>query len=316
MNRVVAILGPTAVGKSQLALRLGLDRGGEIVNADALQVYRGFDVGTAKPTPQDRRRLRHHLIDILEPHERYSAGEFSRQARRVIGEIEHRQKLPIVVGGSGFYLRALLDGISPVPPANPETRRLLRQRLAGEGLAALRAELQVLDPDTAKRLDPRDPQRTLRALEVVMTTGRPLSTWIAEHPVGEERIPAVRIGLTLPRAILYDRIADRVRSMMRNGWVEEVEELLSRGLVPSLPAFQAIGYRQLASYAMGGGSLETVMQDVIRATRRFAKRQETWYRRETGVTWFGAENLAQTYSGVVAIVDGLTKRGSDGQTRN
>ncbi|MEE8137844.1 MAG: tRNA (adenosine(37)-N6)-dimethylallyltransferase MiaA, partial [Thermoanaerobaculia bacterium] len=265
-------------------------------------------------TPQERQRVPHHLIDILEPHQHYSAGEFARRARRVVAGIERRHRLPILVGGSGLYLRAFLDGISPIPPASPQIRRLLRRRFDLEGLAALRAELAVLDPETARRLDPGDAQRTLRALEVSMTTGRPMSSWIAERPFGESPVAAVRIGLTLPRGILYDRIADRVRSMVRDGWVEEVEELLSRGLDFSLPAFQAIGYRQLAGYAVGEGSLEAVLPEIIRATRRFAKRQQTWYRKDSAITWFDAENPAQALSGVLAFLDRVLKRGANGHT--
>jgi tRNA dimethylallyltransferase len=315
MNPVVAVLGPTAVGKSRLALRLAESLGGEIVNADALQVYRGFDIGTAKPTLEERRRVPHHLVDILEPRQRYSAGDFSRRARQAIGDIETRQRLPVVVGGSGLYLRALLDGISPIPPSDEGVREELRQRLQLQGLAVLREELESIDPETARRLAPGDTQRILRALEVAQSTGRPLSSWIAENPFGESPIPAWRIGLTLPRAILYDRIADRVRSMAQNGWVKEVQELLSRGLDPSLPAFQAIGYRQLANHAMGEGSLEKVLQEIVRATCRFAKRQLTWYRGEPELAWFDAEDPERAYEEVVAYLGRVMKRGANDQTQ-
>jgi len=288
---ILAIVGATATGKSRLAMALAGELGGEIVNADALQVYRGFDIGTAKPTPAERARVPHHLIDVLDPHERYSAGEFARRATEAIAGIEARGKVPIVVGGSGLYLRALLSGISPIPAGDPAIRALLRARLAVEGLPALAAELARADPETAARLAPGDTQRVLRALEVGLATGRPLAAWIARQPFGNQRIPAVSVGLTLPRSLLYDAIEGRVARMVEQGWVAEVTGLLARGLDPDLPAFQAIGYRQLALQVRGEQTLQQAIRETIQATRRFAKRQETWFRKEPDVTWFPAQDL-------------------------
>ena len=183
----------------------------------------------------------HHLLDVLEPHERWSAGEFARRARAAIAEIEGRGRLPVVVGGSGLYLRALIEGISPVPPGDPATRRALRERLAAEGLPALAAELAQRDPETAARLAPGDTQRILRALEVALVSGAPLSAWISRQPFGKERLSATRVGLTLPRPVLYDRIADRVLRMVERGWVDEVAGLLARGWSPTSPRFRPSG---------------------------------------------------------------------------
>ena len=288
MSDIVAIVGPTATGKSALALALARHLPVEIVNADALQVYQGLDVGTAKPTPEERALVPHHLIDVLEPWERYSAGEFSRRARAAIAEIHGRGGLPVVVGGSGLYLRALLEGISPVPQGDPDVRRALEGRLESEGLAALYRELEETDPETAARLTPGDSQRILRALEVARVSGIPLSRWIRRQPFGDQRLEAFRIGLTLPRPILYDRISARVVRMLDHGWLDEVRGLLDRGLDPSLPAFQAIGYRQLVRYLDGDLSLEDAIEDIQKETRRFAKRQETWFRKQPEVTWFDA----------------------------
>jgi tRNA dimethylallyltransferase len=287
---ILAIVGATATGKSALGLALAEHLDGEIINADALQVYRGFDIGTAKPGPEERARIPHHLIDILEPHERYSAGDFARRAEAAVEEIRSRGRLPIVVGGSGLYLRALLEGISPIPPGDPEIRRQLRERLDAEGLPALAAELRERDPETAARLGPGDTQRILRALEVSLASGEPLSAYISRQPFGTQRIAAIRVGLTLPRGILYDQITGRVAQMVQRGWVEEVASLLSRGLSPALPAFQAIGYRQLVQFLEGEWSLDRAIAETIRATRRFAKRQETWFRKETDITWFSAQD--------------------------
>ena len=299
MHPVLTILGPTATGKSELALAVAEALGGEIVNADSLQAYRGLDIGTAKPSPEDRARVPHHLIDILEPHERYSAGEFARRAQEAIAEIGERGRVPIVVGGSGLYLRALFEGISPVPQGDPEVRRELRERLEADGLGPLRDDLARLDPETAARLTAGDTQRILRALEVAFVSGKPLSAWISEQPFGTQRIAGIRVGLTLPRSILYDRIAGRVASMMEAGWLEEVAGLLRRGLTPRLPAFQAIGYRQLVRYLEGNGSLEQAVAEIVRETRRFAKRQETWFRKEPDVTWFSAQDLIRRIPEVI-----------------
>jgi tRNA dimethylallyltransferase len=291
LRPVLAVVGATATGKSRLAMALAAALGGEIVNADALQVYRGFDIGTAKPSPAEQGRVPHHLIDILEPDERYSAGEFARLARRAIAGIEERGRVAIVAGGSGLYLRALLSGISPMPPGDPAVRAELRARLAVEGLPALAAELARVDPQTAARLAPGDAQRVLRALEVALVSGVPLAAWIARQPFGNQGIPAISVGLTLPRSLLYDAIAGRVVRMLEQGWVQEVQGLLARGLDPRLPAFQAIGYRQLALHSRGEGTLQQAINDTIQATRRFAKRQETWFRKEPDVTWFAAQDL-------------------------
>jgi len=298
MTETVAILGPTAVGKSDFGLKIAERFDGEIVSADALQIYRGFDIGTAKPTEEERHRVPHHLVDILDPQEPFSAGEFARLATGLIQGIEARGRVALVLGGSGLYLRALLDGISPIPAVQPEVREELQYRLDREGLEPIRRELEALDPITAARLGRGDTQRTTRALEVVLSTGRPLSAWLADDPSGSGPIEALRIGLTLPRAVLYDRISVRVRRMIRAGWVDEVEGLLRRGLSPELPAFQAIGYRQLAAHVRGDISLEEALASTVRATCRYAKRQLTWFRREEGVTWFSVEDPDAGFRGV------------------
>lgn len=270
-----------------MALAERLD--GELISADALQVYRGFDIGTAKPSVREQARVAHHLIDILDPHERYSAATFAHDARQAIAEVESRGRLPIVVGGSGLYLRALIEGISPIPPVAEEVRAELKQRLVEEGLVKLRDQLRQLDPRTAQQTAEADSQRTLRALEVALGTGRPLSWWIAQRPYGSNPLAATRIGLTLSRDVLYDRIACRASQMLAEGWVKEVSALLNSGLSPKLPAFQAIGYKQIVRHVREGWALELATEDTIRATRAYAKRQLTWFRADTAVEWFGAQ---------------------------
>jgi tRNA dimethylallyltransferase len=289
VTRVLAIVGATATGKSALAVELAAATGAEVVNADALQLYRGLDIGTAKPAPEDRARVPHHLLDVLDPDESASAGEFARRARAVLAGIAARGRPAIVVGGSGLYQRALWTGLAALPPPDPAVRDELDRRLVLEGLPALRRELEAVDPATAARLAPRDRQRTLRALEVAIATGRPLSVWLAA-PRPPASGATLRVGLTLPRAVLYDRIAARVEEMTRRGWLEEIRSLLASGVDRACPAFQAIGYAQWIRHLEGAIDRATAMREITTATRRYAKRQETWFRRETDIVWRDARD--------------------------
>ena len=268
--------------------------GGEIVSADALQAYRGFDIGTAKPSGEEQRLVPHHLIDILDPPESYSAGAFAERARVAIEEIEGRGRRAFVVGGSGLYLRALIEGIGPLPPSQPASRQRLLERLEAEGLDALWGELSRRDPATARRLPRGDRQRILRALEVLDLSGKPLSEWITAGPFGSRSIPSIRIGLTLSRTVLYDRIASRVGEMVRCGWVDEVAGLLATWKDPGLPAFQAIGYRQIARHLLDDWPLKEAIEETVKATRRFAKRQMTWFRKDEGASTGSKSARART----------------------
>jgi len=299
---IVAIVGPTASGKSDLALRLAEEIGGDVVNADALQVYRGLDVGTAKPTAQERARVRHHLLDVVDPTQRFSAGDFARRARAVLAELADAGRPALVVGGSGFYLRALFEGLSPLPRAHPEIRAELRARAEAEGAEALHDELRSLDAPSAERIARRDVQRIVRALEVQQVTGLPLSEWIARRPAPFQPLSALHVGLTLPRAILYDHVAVRVERMVGRGWVDEVKLLLAQGVPYDAPAFQAIGYRQIVRCVRGELDLPEAIDETIRATRRFAKRQMTWFRKESQVRWFDPRVLAEDMSDVLRLL--------------
>jgi tRNA dimethylallyltransferase len=288
MPSVVALIGATATGKSAVALAAAAATGAEIVSADALQVYRGLDIGTAKPTPEERRRVRHHLIDVAEPGEPFSAGEYARRARAALVDIAARDRPAIVVGGSGLYLRALLSGLSEVPPTPPAIRAELLEKLSREGLPSLRLELEYGDPASAHRLAAGDTQRTLRALAVLRSTGRPLSAWLAASPGGAGGLAASKFGLTLPRAVLYDRIEARIVEMIDRGWIDEVQRLLASGVSRNAPALQAIGYRDWIRHLDGELSREETVVRIVQATRRYAKRQDTWFRREEEVEWSDA----------------------------
>lgn len=283
---MLAVVGPTAVGKSALALRVAPLVNGEIVGADSRQVYRYMDVGTAKPSLDDRTRVVHHMLDIVDPDEEYSLALYLRRARAVIGEIRARGRVPIVVGGTGQYVRALLDGWSvPEVPPDAALREELEARVEREGVEALHRELAALDPEAAARLDPRNPRRVIRRLEVL----RSLDAADAA-PRGEQQpLDAVVVGLTLERDALYRRVDDRVDEMLRAGWVGEVEGLLARGYGVELPSMSSIGYREIAEHLSGGPPLDETADEIKRRTRRFARQQYAWFRLDDDrIRWFDA----------------------------
>jgi len=278
------VVGPTAAGKTALGAALALRLGGEVVSADAFAVYRGLDIGTAKPDAEMRRRVRHHLIDVADPRERYSAGMFVRDADAAIAAIRERGKLPVVVGGTLFYVRALLWGLFPEPPKDAALRRRLAEEWERHP-ERLREELARLDRESAARIAPTDRQRTLRALEVCLTSGRPMSELWREYARAAPRYRILMLGLNPPRSELHATIAARVESMFAAGLLREVEGLLAGGLSPQVHAFKAIGYREACGVLHGEWSAAEAVERAIAATRRLAKRQMTWLRGETGMEW-------------------------------
>ncbi len=277
--KAVFLLGPTASGKSAVALALARSFPIEIVSVDSAQVYRGMDIGTAKPDAATRERVPHHLVDIVDPDEAYSAGRFRDDALRLLDGIAGRGRLAVLAGGTMLYYRALTAGLSALPPAQPELRREIDAQAARAGWPALHAELAKVDPRTAARLEPTDSQRIQRALEVYRHTGKPLSEWHREHapPAG---IDALHIALEpADRAVLHQRIAERFRAMLAAGLVGEVEALRGRyRLDASLPSMRAVGYRQVWDTLEGRASAATLEARGIAATRQLAKRQLTWLR--------------------------------------
>jgi tRNA dimethylallyltransferase len=302
---IYAVVGATATGKSALGLALAEAVDGEIVNADSLQAYRGLEIGTAKPSPEERARVPHHLIDILDPREVYSAGEFAKRARAAIDEIAGRGRPAVLVGGSGLYLRALWSGIAPLPPSDPARRAELERRLAESGIESLAVELEAVDPETSTRIGRRDSQRILRALEVHRATGVAISEWIRRRPFETGALAVRKVGLTLPRAELYDRIEVRARGMIRRGWLDEVKSLLASGLPGDAPAFQAIGYAELVGVIQGRSRIEEAVAALIVRTRRFAKRQETWFRREAEIEWLDARHVERNRAEIAAAVGSI-----------
>ena len=281
-GRVVAIVGSTASGKSALAVELALRCGGEVVNTDAMQLYRGMDIGTAKATPEERARVRHHLLDVLEVTEPASVAEFQRWARSAVADIWSRDRLPVLVGGSALYTRAVLDRFE-FPGTDPTVRADLEQELAEVGPAALHARLARLDPAAAEAIDPSNTRRVVRALEVLAVTGRPFS---AHLPPQEYWTPdTVQIGIDVPRDILDARIEARVGRMWESGLVEEVRRLVAGGLRQGRTASRALGYQQVLSFLAGECSQDDARAATVAATRRFARRQESWFRRDPRVRW-------------------------------
>ncbi|HUE76648.1 MAG TPA: tRNA (adenosine(37)-N6)-dimethylallyltransferase MiaA [Longimicrobiales bacterium] len=277
---VLALAGPTAAGKTALSLALAERVGGEVVSMDSRQVYRGMDIGTAKPTADERARIPHHGLDLIEPGQRYSAGRFARDARGWIREIRGRGRVPLLVGGTGFFLRALTDPLFDEPPMDTGRRAALQAFL--ETLPAGDPErwLAALDPGSAARLRAGGgAQRVLRALEVALLTGRPLGWWHERRP-GSDALDIRVFVLHLPRDVLYERINRRVDSMLAAGLVREVAALRAAGHGPGQPGMTATGYREIAAHLQGEVSLDEAAERIRRATRRYARRQVTWFRHQ------------------------------------
>jgi tRNA dimethylallyltransferase len=291
----VLVMGPTAAGKTGLAAALARRFGAEIVSVDSALVYRGMDIGTAKPLPALRAELPHHLIDLLDPAEAYSAGRFRHDALAAMAGIRARGRLPILAGGTMLYFRALQRGLAELPAADPALRAAIDAEARQRGWPALHAELARVDPAAAGRIRPGDPQRIQRALEVWRLTGRPLSQLQAEGATGSEGWRFLKIGVAPPsRAALHEFIERRFREMMAAGFLAEVERLYARGdLHPGLPAIRAVGYRQLWGYFEGDYGLEEAVRRAVSATRRLAKRQMTWLRAEAGLHWVAGPEAAE-----------------------
>ena len=278
-------MGPTAVGKTALAMALAERLSGEIVGADSRQVYRYMDIGTAKPTPQERARTVHHLIDVVAPDQPFSLALYQDLAYRAIGDIHKRGKLPLLVGGSGLYVWGVLRGLRiPQVPPDPALRRSLEDKAQREGLESLLRELEELDPDTARTIDPRNPRRIVRALEVCRVTGQPFSQLRRESPPPYNM---ATIGLTLERTELYQRIDRRVQLMIDMGLIEEVRGLLERGYGLELPAMTSPGYREIGMYLDGRLALEEAVRRIRVATHQLARRQYNWFSlKDPRIRWF------------------------------
>lgn len=283
---LVIILGPTAVGKSELALELAQKFSFEIINADSMQLYRGMDIGSAKPSLKERSLVTHHLIDIKDPDEEFSAAQFKNEARNIIFSLTQEGKWALVVGGTGFYLKALTKGLFPAPSADLKLRRKLREKGEAKGKWYLYQELEKVDPEAASKIHPNDDFRIIRALEVFYLTGKPISQQQKKHQFKHSPFIVLKIGLMRDRKEIYHRIEQRVDKMIKSGLVEEVKQLSKRGYPLTIKPFQSLGYKQILNYLQGDLSLDEAVSLIKRNTKRYAKRQLTWFRKDPEIKWF------------------------------
>ncbi|MCJ7594109.1 MAG: tRNA (adenosine(37)-N6)-dimethylallyltransferase MiaA [Desulfobacterales bacterium] len=284
-QKLIIITGPTASGKSSLAVDLALYFEGEIVNADSMQVYRGMDVGTAKPTMAERRGIPHHLIDVADPDEAFNAGVYRALSLPVIEEMKSRQKVCFVVGGTGLYIRTLLGGLLNCPPSDPSLREELRRQMVESGPALLHKRLEGLDPESAQKIHPHDKVRIMRALEVIELAKEPFSELTRRHGFGNRPFQALKFCLQRGREDLYHRINARCLRMIESGLVRETQGLLESGYSADLKAMQSLGYRHMVSHLEGRWDMDETIARLQRDTRRYAKRQLTWFRADPLLVW-------------------------------
>ncbi|TCZ81063.1 tRNA (adenosine(37)-N6)-dimethylallyltransferase MiaA [Paenibacillus albiflavus] len=304
---LLVLVGPTAVGKTKLSLQLAEQFGCEIISGDSMQVYRGMDIGTAKATPEERKRIPHHMIDTHNPDDPFSVAEFQDRVRALTTDIHERGKLPFLVGGTGLYVESVCyDYQFTDVQMDEQLRQELDQYAETNGDDALHAKLVVIDAESAERLHPNDRRRIIRAIEIYQLTGKPLSEYLA----GQTKAPAYdlcMIGLTMDRALLYERIEARVDQMMEEGLLEEVQKLLAHGYNPNLVSMKGLGYKEMVSYLNGEYSLPRAVELLKRNTRRFAKRQLSWFRHMKDIQWIDVTdgaNFSAHYAEISAIITG------------
>ncbi|MCL5961362.1 MAG: tRNA (adenosine(37)-N6)-dimethylallyltransferase MiaA [Chloroflexi bacterium] len=297
---LIAVVGPTAVGKSELALQLAVALDGEIVSADSRQIYRYMDIGTAKPTPEEQALVPHHLIDVVDPDQEYTLANFQRDAYQNIDQILSRGNLPLLVGGTGLYVKAVVEGLSiPRVPPDPAFRERMEALAVREGAEALHRQLASVDPVAAGKIDPRNVRRVIRALEVFHVAGRPISELQRSRPPGYQMLT---VGLTCERGELYSRIDRRVDQQIRRGLVEETRRLVEMGYGYELPSMSGLGYRQIGMYLRGEADWPSAIQMIKHQTHRFARQQYTWFRLgDPGIAWINRE------PGMVALAESLVR---------
>jgi tRNA dimethylallyltransferase len=303
-NKLVAILGPTATGKSALALALAERFDGEIINCDSTAVYRGFDIGTDKIAPEDRRGIPHHLIDIADPTDEYTAAQFARDAARVVRDIHGRGRLPMVVGGTGFYYRALTRGLFPGPGKDAALRRRLESIAERRGVAFLHRMLKRVDAGSALRIQPRDLKRLVRALEVYFLTGRPLTAHFADTASPLPDVDVIAIALRLPAAATSERVTRRVDQQFERGLLDEIRTLLDRGIPETARPFGGLVYRQALEHLHGLRDEAATRALIAQENRRYARRQLIWFRKEPNLVWFdGPGESSSTIAAVTSLID-------------
>ena len=312
---VLALLGPTAVGKTALSLRIAQTLNCEIISLDSVQVYRRMNIGTAKICPEEMQGIVHYCLDLVEPDDGYDAARYVADAAAAMATIRGRGKIPLLVGGAGLYLRALEHGLFAAPPADSDMRKKLILQLDKEGIERLHDELSACDPESAARIDRHDRSRVLRALEIYRATGLPWSEHLRRQNESQVGVAAqanrfIKIGLDCPRHLLYQRINERCQAMLSGGLIEEARELLAAGYSPACKALQAIGYSHVITWLLGQSNYEKMLELFMRDTRRYAKRQLTWFRHDPAITWFDW----QDHGAILGFAAGALKAAADDST--
>ena len=301
-SRLICLLGPTAVGKTEIAIQLAQRLNAEIISVDSRQIYRQMDIGTAKPTPEEKQAARHHLIDCVDISEPFSVADYQSLADTAIADIQNRGKRVLLVGGAGLYFRVIVDGLFKGPGADPALRKRLEIEAAQFGVDALHDRLRVCDPESADRIHPNNIVRVIRALEVYELTGTPMSELQQQWHPEKQRYPFIAFGLTMPRALLYRRIEQRVDVMLANGLIAEVESLLVAGYARDSVALQSFGYRELIAYLDGDCTYLEAISQLQQNTRRFAKRQLTWFRKDTRIEWLDRESTPDIIENILGKI--------------
>jgi tRNA dimethylallyltransferase len=289
--KVIVICGPTALGKTSAAIHLASRFCGEIIGADSMQIYRYMDIGTAKPTLDEQARVKHHMIDIVDPDEYFNAKKYSTLSREKVSALFEQKIIPFVVGGTGLYIKALFHGLFKTEPSDVNIRRRLKTEAKEYGNAYLYEKLCSNDPVSAKKIHPNDAYRIMRALEVYALTGKPLGELHQDHGFNDSPFVVLKIGLRIDRDVLYDRINQRVEIMIENGFVEEVKRLIKMGYSPKLKSMQSIGYRHMIDFIEGRHTWDETVRTMKRDTRRYAKRQITWFKADPDVIWKAPQDL-------------------------
>ncbi len=300
--KCIIIAGPTASGKTSLSVELALALDGEVINADSMQVYRGMDIGTAKPTPEEKRGIPHFLLNVVDPDEEFNAAIYRSMALPLVRDVVSRQKACLVTGGTGLYIKSLTKGLFQCPPADLEFRETLREECKAHGTMTLYERLKRIDPESAAKIHPNDRVRIIRGLEIAHLTNRRPSDLMKGHGFSDTPLNTLKICLEVDRAKLYDRINRRSVAMVESGLAEETENLLSKGYTPDLKPMMAIGYRHMASYLRAEWSLEEAIHKIQRDTRRYAKRQLTWFRADPEYEWVSPEDFDSLLKKVKAFL--------------
>ena len=301
-SRLICLLGPTAVGKTEIAIQLAQRLNAEIISVDSRQIYRQMDIGTAKPTPEEKQAARHHLIDCVDISEPFSVADYQSLADTAIADIQNRGKRVLLVGGAGLYFRVIVDGLFKGPGADPALRKRLEIEAAQFGVDALHDRLRVCDPESADRIHPNNIVRVIRALEVYELTGTPMSELQQQWHPEKQRYPFIAFGLTMPRALLYRRIEQRVDVMLANGLIAEVESLLAAGYGRDTIALRSFGYKELIAYLDGDCTYLEAISQLQQNTRRFAKRQLTWFRKDTRIEWLDRESTPDIIENILGKI--------------